>query len=149
ITYSAVFLYVMDRFAAAGIANVRWVSCLFGTSYRSGGGDSFHTPELLSRLWAVGADCYLTRGTPTVEQDAGRLAFQSYRPDLRHVVCEFSLWDAPDQQDIAFNGVDQLYKNNPNFVGLFGFFSQSQNHDGRLSPEGRAVWDRMALDSAT
>lgn len=145
--WSDVFIYVMNRFELAGVHNVRWYSCLTASQYKSPGGAAFHSSDLLAKLDGVGADVYFTKGTPSPDTDTTFQAFAAYQPLRKHAVLETGLWSDPTHYGTCYDDLDLYYKAHPNWTALFGFFAKaSDTKDGRLSPEGQVVWDRMAKD---
>jgi len=156
--WSDVFLYVIAFMEAEGVTNVDWYSCLMASQYHPNtnspqGGDTFHTADLLERLDGVGADMYLTASSWHPDTDVEWQAFADYHPDMRHALLEFALWSDPTHQAECFDEVDAWFRTYDTWTALVGFFklgdpsANPPKKDGRLSPEGAEVFDRMAMDA--
>jgi hypothetical protein len=155
--WSDCFIHAMDIFADEGVTNVKWYSCLMASQYVANtnspdGGMTYHTQALLDRLDGVGADLYLTASSwdPNTDKEWG--AFAGFAPTLNHALLEFALWSDPTHQDECFALVDEWYRDHPMWTALVGFFNLGDpkvvppKKDGRIAPNGAAVWDDMARD---
>lgn len=144
--WARAFEHAIDRFAAAGVTNVRWTSCIMGSQYATHGGETYHTPSLLSKLYAVGADVYLDPGSRDPNTHRAWQAFARYEPTMRHAILEWALRDDPDDQGTTYQAVYDWVKANPNYVALVGWNVMWSGHDDSLSPSGIEVYERMAAD---
>lgn len=151
------FVYFIDYLTSKGVgSNVKYVSCPFGSQYIGGTAQTMHTPALLERLYAVGADIYfnpvdITLPTTDLRKNRSWASFIDAYPDKLHVICESSLWNGTEAQQAAyFDALLKWYQEHPNSIAHYGFFRNDTGagHDGRLIvPGGVNAWSNLVTSS--